>query len=642
MRVYFEGYHYKKSDIEKSLSNESAEGNNPIPSDTIISECFTDSSLYQLVGKREEPELKFNSVGYFHCPIINDSIFIMPKVFVNVIKIKDGSTEKKFERVFATEEKSDSGYKPEDLIFKNFFDNIDLNDNTPKDSDKKETLKFITSTAIWIYQSIKRYVNDKSKSDNLEDANLQRVTTTPGQSTETLLDTIISLIQYYYEHRSLFTFIAINRNHGTSRINWRKTINKKLPTLNNRKPVYFDFYTKNKVINYDEELIVLFLSAMEYVRQKFYFSVIEHEGYELLPPHVIQNLMETGKGIRKMNEIRHKYFSDELVQLWQLMMQFFRQTYDISAKHYIPEMLIVRKYDRIFEDMVDCLIGDDLPKSIKYMKNQEDGKTIDHIYKEKSVFGKGKEDKEIFYIGDSKYYKEEDVEGYIKLSKNSVAKQYTYAKNVIQYCMNIFNSGSDTDHEEYTGEENKLKETLHYRDELTEGYNITPNFFLHGRIFPEHIKNPSNAFVEDKIDLDNDRKEKTKQINFQWENRLFDRDTLILQTYNINFLYLLSMYVGHHENAEVKTALRNKFRRNFIKLLKEKYVFFKVFPRDPIKEYVNRHFRKYIGKMFRPNPEDDTLIFAFERGKAIDVSFIDHIDMSYYHFEEGETTGSKL
>lgn len=630
MRIYFEGYHYKKSDIEKSLCNDSAGGDNPISSDTIISECFTDTSLYQLVGRQEDPEFKFNCVGYFHCPQINDSIFIMPKVFVNVFK--DDSTKEKFERVFATEKKPDSGYKPEELIFKSFFDSVDLND-TPKDVDKKETLNFITSTAIWIYQSIKRYVENKSDSCNLDEANLQRVTTTPGQSTETLLDTIISLIQFYKEHRSLFTFIVINRNHGSSRINWRKTINRKLPTLNNRKPVYFDFYTKNKVINYDEELIVLFLSAMEYVRQKFYFSVIEHEGYELLPPHVIQNLMETGKGIRKMNEIRHKYFSDELVQLWQLMMQFFRQTYAISVKHYIPEMLIVRKYDRIFEDMVDCLIGEDLPKSIKYMKNQEDGKTIDHIYKEKSVFGK--DDKKIFYIGDSKYYKEKDVDGRIEPSKNSVEKQYTYAKNVIQYCMNIFNSGSDTDHEEYTGEENKLKETLHYRDELTEGYNITPNFFLHGRIFPEHIKNPSNAFVEDKIDLDNDRKEKTKQINFQWENRLFDRDTLILQTYNINFLYLLSMYVGRHENEDVKTKLRKKIRRNFIKLLEKRYVFLKVVPHEPVEEYVNRHFRKYIGKMYRPNEEENTLIFAFDKSKPIDVSFL-QINVSAWSFHLDE------
>lgn len=637
MRVFFEGYHYKKSDIEQSLCYDSTGGDNPIPSDTIISECFTDTSLYQLVGKQEDPEFKFNCVGYFHCPKINDSIFIMPKVFVNVLEIDDGSTKKRIERVFATESNKDSGSAPEDLIFKNFFDNIDANDDSRKDNDKRDTLNFITSTAIWIYQSIKRYVENKSNSCNLDEANLQRVTTTPGQSTETLLDTIISLIQFYKEHRSLLTFIAINRNHGTSRINWRKTINRKLPTLNNRKPVYFDFYTKNKVINYDEELIVLFLSAMEYVRQKFYFSAIEHEGYELLPPHVIQNLMETGKGIRKMNEIRHKYFSDELVQLWQLMMQFFRQTYDISAKHYIPEMLIVRKYDRIFEDMVDCLIGEDLPKSIKYMKNQEDGKTIDHIYKDNSVFG-GDKNKQIFYIGDSKYYKEEDVDGYIKLSKNSVAKQFTYAKNVIQYCMNIFNGGVDTD-SVYTKEEIDLKGSLHYRDALTEGYNITPNFFLHGRVFPEHINNPSKAFEEDKIDLVENKEEENKQINFQWENRLFDRDTLILQTYNINFLYLLSMYVGRHENAKLKADLRKKFRSNFIKLLEKKYIFFEVFPRVPIKEYVNRHFRKYIGKMFMPNNE--TLIFAFDRTKQIDVSFMqDNVYICYYHFEECKTNDS--
>ena len=629
MRVYFEGYHYKKSDIEKSLCNDSAgEDNLIIPSDSVIQECFTDSSLYQEFGKQEDPEIKFNCVGYFHCPKINDSIFVMPKVFVNVFK--DGE-KKVAERVFATEEnKIDSGFAPEELIFKNFFDNIDANDDTRKDKDKRDALNFITSTAIWIYQSIKRYVENKFNSGNLNEANLQRVTTTPGQSTETLLDTIISLIQFYKEHKSLFTFIAINRNHGTSRINWRKTINRKLPTLNNRKPVYFDFYTKNKVVNYDEELIVLFLSTMEYVRQKFYFSAIEHEGYELLPPHVIQNLLETGKGIRKMNEIRHKYFSDELVLLWQLMMQFFRQTYDISAKHYIPEMLIVRKYDRIFEDMVDCLIGEDLPKSIKYMKNQDDGKNIDHIYREKSVFSE--DDQQIFYIGDSKYYKEEDADGYIKLSKNSVAKQFTYAKNVIQYCMNIFNGGADTDNV-YKKEEKDLKSSLHYRDALTEGYNITPNFFLHGRVFPEHINEPSKAFEEDKIDLVENKEEENKRINFQWENRLFDRDTLILQTYNINFLYLLSMYVGRHENAKLKADLRKKFRSNFIKLLEKKYVFFEVIPRVPMEEYVNMHFRKYIGKMFRPN--DKTLIFAFDRTKQIDVSFMqDNVYICYYHFEE--------
>ena len=201
--------------------------------------------------------------------------------------------------------------------------------------------------------------------------------------------------------------------------------------------------------------------------------------------------------------------------------------------------------------------------------------------------------------------------------------------------MNIFNGGEDTDKKEYTNEEEELKTSLHYRDELTEGYNITPNFFLHGRIFPEHIKNPSKAFEEDKIDLVENKEEENKRINFQWENRLFDRDTLILQTYNINFLYLLSMYVGRHESEKLKTDLRKKIRINFIKLLERKYVCFKVYPRDPIEKYVNRYFRKYIGKMFRPDPKDDTLIFAFERGKSIDVSFIDNVDMSYFHFEEG-------
>ena len=74
----------------------------------------------------------------------------------------------------------------------------------------------------------------------------------------------------------------------------------------------------------------------------------------------------------------------------------------------------------MFEDEDGNLIG----KGIK--KIPEDGKIIDHLYKEKSlIFADGNES--IWHIGDSKYYKEEN-----EVLGQSVAKQYTYAKNIVQ------------------------------------------------------------------------------------------------------------------------------------------------------------------------------------------------------------------
>ena len=60
-----------------------------------------------------------------------------------------------------------------------------------------------------------------------------------------------------------------------------------------------------------------------------------------------------------------------------------------------------------------------------------------------------------------------------EISGNAFFKQFTYAKNVIQVCMNIFDGGDGRD---------KLGR-IRYVDEKTEGYNITPNFFINIKCF---------------------------------------------------------------------------------------------------------------------------------------------------------------
>ena len=57
-----------------------------------------------------------------------------------------------------------------------------------------------------------------------------------------------------------------------------------------------------------------------------------------------------------------------------------------------------------------------------------------------------------------------------ELGSGSVYKQYTYARNVIQWNLDIFNDGRQT--------ESGVK----LRDDVTEGYNIIPNFFISAKL----------------------------------------------------------------------------------------------------------------------------------------------------------------
>ena len=121
-----------------------------------------------------------------------------------------------------------------------------------------------------------------------------------------------------------------------------------------------------------------------------------------------------------------------------------------------------------------------LKTSSKKLKYQNDDKIVDHIYLDKSLIGGNSN---IYFIGDSKYYKDaHDITG------APLYKQFTYARNAIQYNVEQLYL------EQIVGSE-KLKELRYrdsipmdlsakteemqkFKDSLTEGYNVTPNFFI--------------------------------------------------------------------------------------------------------------------------------------------------------------------
>ena len=524
---------------------------------------------------RNEGILPF--VGYIYSPKINDTVFILPKVFLFEGSGKIDKEKSLLEIAFGK-------YSIDDVI-------EITPDHNPLKEDGLDRVLFGLST--WIYRAIDKYSIRHPKSEIIRRTDIRRVNSDKGEDSQTLLDTILSLIDFHKEHSSLFTYISIINSSGNNKIHWGKTISKVQPIIQNDEPYYAEFRNKNKAINYDEELIVLFYSVLEYLRQRYFFPVRANLNYDLIKPAKIDAMIESGRGTKLLRSIRRKYFKDELVLLWKLLYAFFDKSETVRSGKSREEALLASKFDRVFEDMVDGLIGDDI---FADLKENEDGKEIDHIYKDRSLV----DDSHIYYIGDSKYYYYgSDVD------EKSIYKQFTYAKNIIQLNINIFNTPSG----QRKKNELEIIDNVRYRDPLTEGYNLTPNFFVRGYVKAEDLTDGHACYSEDRLTENN----QIIPANAHFKNRPFDRDTLVLQAYNINFLFVLASYVTNSDSESVKQRIHDKFRADLISVYNAKYDFFRVTPTGDIKSFVDAHFEEYIGKMYRSEGQP-FIWFAFDKG----------------------------
>ena len=109
------------------------------------------------------------------------------------------------------------------------------------------------------------------------------------------------------------------------------------------------------------------------------------------------------------------------------------------------------------------------------------------------------------------------------------------------------------------------------------------------------------------------QEDEKKCSNKHFENRFFDRDTLLLLTYEINFLYVLSSYVQNRGYAPDNT-LRKRFREDVIKAFKELYCFYEVWSKASAEEkeaFVENHFKRLLGKIYQK--KDKTLILALKK-----------------------------
>ena len=143
--------------------------------------------------------------------------------------------------------------------------------------------------------------------------------------------------------------------------------------------------------------------------------------------------------------------------------------------------------------------------------------------------------------------------------------------------------------------------TMWYRENETDGYNITPIFFISAFVNKD-FHYFSKAYLKDN----------GKPIRqFHFENRLFDRDAII-QSYNINFLFVLSAYLSRNSalKSNFKKDTQKLFREKLVNYINEKYQFHK-----PGQEnFIDKHFKLLNGKIYAPSQLENELIIAFEKG----------------------------
>lgn len=548
MILLFEEYHYPKQLLKEVLGG-----------------------YGHLATELKNGKAKVRYVGYFFSKERGDSVFILPKVFIE--------EQENAKLAFGK-------YVPENIV------SISANEEgivkrLIEDGDHNVVFEL----SVWIYRAITQFISRNIDTDIVEDAIIQNPTDANGERSQTMLDIILQLLDFHKKHRHLFTYVSIINASGNNKIHWAKTISKTQPIIKERTPYYVEFRNKNKAVNLDEELIVLFYSTLEYLCDTYNFRIKSDVQYELLSSQKIRDLIETKRGTRILKKIRRKYFTDEFVKLWRLLYTFFDMAENIKSHKYHEDRLLVKNFNIVFEDMIDYLIGSKMEDIPDELKNQADGKIVDHIYKAKSLI----DDNDIYYVGDSKYYA-----AWNEVGSNSIYKQFTYAKNIIQFNINLLHHWEPQD---------KSKDNyLPYRDSLTEGYNITPNFFIRGVVDSQNISYEEN--IKEQSDV--------VRFNRHFYNRLFDRDTLILKEYNINFLYVLSTYAIHIDSESRTHRLRTLFRNDLLKSLEKTYTFYKVKQRAggvSLEELVRAHFYTFAGRMYQ-SPDDDTIWVALEKKRA--------------------------
>lgn len=505
-----------------------------------------------------------DNVGYYHS-IDNEVIYLLPKVFIDT----KGLILNKY---------------PKDLFAENRIDDV---------IESQDELNWLKRFLIIFYKGLIEY-RIRYKNTNQSKGDVLQLSSSLGENEYSFLDIVLSFVNFHKKNKNTILFIHKKQTSAKhKKVNWGKTVRKSNPFVTNEGiPIYSELNVKKKYIDTEEELLCMFYSVLYHLKTEYNFSIQIDESYTIAKGSAYEKLVANAPQLLK--KIRYKYFSDTLVKMYKLLELYFSKSNKVSIQNKNEDFIMVKYYHLIFEDMIDKLITSKIDTketskgvSLKKLKENKDGKIIDHLFEYDSLIDR---DESIFYIGDSKYYKTNN-----EVQENSIYKQFTYAKNVIQFNIDLLN------------EDKKINNNIRYRDKITEGYNITPNFFIQGVV--TDIFN----FDDDKLAIDFD---KGIKHSYHFKERIFDRDSLFVNHYSINFLFVLKSYTNKSsfELEKYRVEIHKKFRTNFVSYLKKQNLF-KFYhtefeSKELLKQFIDTEFRNLTGRVYISKSNDSRLILA--------------------------------
>lgn len=521
-----------------------------------------------------------------------ENIFFLPKIFLYKSSVDSNHSN----RVpFGKSEYTDSKY-------------IELTKEEVKSLETKENWEsgLFYKLPLWIYRSLDKYQKEVKNNKIVSEESVNEIISNKRNNNEqTLLDIVISLVDFFNNNKSLFIFIYKEANSGFNKVNWNKTVTSRYPFVEEENLIYPLVRNSRKGINFEEELMIIFFSTLRYINNVYGLDVNYDSCYTL--PTEKEFLHQTNNGTisKRLKRIRNNYYNDKLIFLWNLLYLFHSKITDARAGKMKDEYLLCSKFDRLFERMVDSLASDPLTKEeLNQIKEQKDEKTIDHLMKGPSLVDASKT---IYYVGDSKYYPDgESPHG------SAMYKQFTYVRNIIQ-------TQFDWYYEIMKGSKKDLY-LIKYRDDFTDGYDITPNFFIGGKVRPGYSFE-NHCLTRERI-VSNTSKGEEYLMSKQFDNRLFDRDTLFIIQYSLNLFYLLKAYSTKSSSMRdsFKQYLKKQLRTDMLATLNSTFDFYYLTPKnenETLQDLVSRYFYFLCGKIYCIDVSNKRLIIAIEKESTV-------------------------
>jgi hypothetical protein len=148
---------------------------------------------------------------------------------------------------------------------------------------------------------------------------------------------------------------------------------------------------------------------------------------------------------------------------------------------------------------------------------------------------------------------------------------------------------------------------------MTEGYDVIPNFFISAFVYDDH-----KYIAQDNIIKHCDGKGfHCTRVSYQFPDRLFDRDTLFMSQYDVNFLYVLYLYARDksNEKAQWKRQVRYIFSDEIRQVIQKEFKIYAMRARLGVDGalYLQQHFYELNGRVFQPYGEDRAMYYAYAR-----------------------------